>query len=109
MIQTNSFSNQEHNKMLSLLREALTVDGLKIVGTIATGTLATESTLQLSVWDAIPGNSIEMTYYTGVEAGNPSGTTTNVKTIVYKEGVTTIVTKTLTYNSVDDVLTIVAT
>jgi hypothetical protein len=31
-----------------------------------------------------PGNRIELTYYTGVEAGNPSGVTTNVKYVDYK-------------------------
>ena len=45
-----------------------------------------ENSTELSAWDITSGNSIEFTYYTGIEAGNPSGTTTNVKTKVYKRG-----------------------
>lgn len=60
----------------------------------------------LESFSEIAGNSIEYTYYAGVEAGNPSGTTTNVKTIVYKTGVTTIITKTIAYDANDLVISI---
>jgi len=63
---------------------------------------------ELSVWTSIPGNSIEYTYYTGIEAGNPSGTLTNPKIIAYKTGVAVIVTQTITYNNLDNELTITA-
>jgi len=57
------------------------------------------------LFDEVPGNSKEFTYYSGVVVGNPSGNK-NVNTIVYKTGVTTMWTKTFTYDSADDVLTI---
>lgn len=68
------------------------------------------SFLELSndIWQNIPNRSIEFTYYTGIEAGNPSGTTTNVKTAILKDGVTTVITKTYTYDVADSVLTIVS-
>ena len=52
-----------------------------------------------------PGNIIEITYYTGVEPGNPSGTT-NIKTVIYKSGSTTIATKTLEYDASDNIIKI---
>jgi hypothetical protein len=57
-------------------------------------------------FDLVPGNSVEITYYSGVAAGNPSGTTDNIETIVYKTGATTIATKTLSYNANDDIINI---
>jgi hypothetical protein len=62
-----------------------------------------------SNWTSSLGNSVEYTYYAGVEAGNPSGTTTNVKTVVYKTGVTTIFTQTIAYNAADLAISIVTT
>jgi hypothetical protein len=58
-------------------------------------------------WTTVIGNSIEYTYYAGVEAGNPTGATTNVKTIVYKTGITTIFTQTIAYNAADLVISII--
>lgn len=57
-------------------------------------------------WDTVQNNSIAYTYYTGVEAGNPSGTATNVKTKEYKKAGKTIFTQTFTYNAADDILTV---
>lgn len=62
-----------------------------------------------SNWTSSLGNSVEYTYYAGIEAGNPTGTTTNVKTVVYKTGVTTIFTQTITYNAADLAISIVTT
>lgn len=58
-------------------------------------------------WTTVIGNSIEYTYYAGVEAGNPTGATTNVKTIAYKTGITTIFTQTIAYNAADSVISII--
>ena len=52
------------------------------------------------------GNVIEITYYTGIEPGNPSGTTTNIETVIYKSGSTTVVTKTLEYDANDNLIKI---
>jgi len=54
------------------------------------------------------GYSQTISYYTGVVAGNPSGNK-NVSTIVYADGVTPVLTKTFTYDALDDVLTIINT
>jgi hypothetical protein len=69
--------------------------------------------LERDVWDQIPGNSSEYTYYTGVEApagnfGNPSGTTSNVKIITYKTGVTAIYYRDLAWDANDNILKITA-
>ena len=48
-----------------------------------------------------------ITYYTGVVAGNPSGTTTNVATIVYTNSTSTLLTQTFTYNATDGLITLV--
>ena len=55
-------------------------------------------------WNLIPGNVIEYVYYTGVVSGNPSGSP-NLRQIIYKQGSTTLLTTTFTYDSSDRVLT----
>lgn len=62
----------------------------------------------LDTWDKIAGNSKEFTYYSGVTPENPSGNK-NVESILFKTGVTTILTQSFTYDSEDDVITITAT
>lgn len=62
-----------------------------------------DSSSSLTNVSITPGNSIEVTYYSGVAAGNPSGTTTNIETLVYKSGTTVIATKTIEYNAADDI------
>jgi hypothetical protein len=57
-----------------------------------------------SNWIYTIGNSIETTKYTGVETGNPSGSTDNVKTVVYKTGATTVITQTMEYDMSNDVI-----
>ena len=58
------------------------------------------------VWDRIPGNSIEFTYYTGAAAGNPSGSTSNIETATYKDDGVTSFTQTFTYDGNDNILTL---
>jgi len=59
-----------------------------------------------------PGNQIELSYYTGVEAGNPSGTLTNIKYVNYNTKVLGGDTfdysfrLTLTYDLADNLLTV---
>lgn len=59
-----------------------------------------------TVWNEVIGNSKELVYYTGIEAGNPSGNTNNVKTIIYKSLAVVVFNQDITYNSADNVLTI---
>jgi len=63
----------------------------------------------LANFDMIPGNNIDITYYTGVNAGNPSGNTNNIYTIVYSTGATVVATKTLSYNAADNVISVITT
>ena len=69
--------------------------------------------LERDVWDQIPGNSSEFENYVGVLApsgnfGNPSGTTTNVKTITYKTGAAAIYYRDLEWAADDTILKITA-
>lgn len=68
----------------------------------------TSEAVQLKGWTNVHGNSIELEYYTGVEADNPSGSTSNVKIIYYYKRSKLVIRKTLTYNADDNVLTITA-
>lgn len=89
-----------------LATQATQVDILNLLTNIDTNIDSLLTSTELANWTLTAGNSIEYTYYAGVEGGNPSGTTTNVKTIVYKQGVTTIVTQTIAYNAADLVISI---
>lgn len=62
-----------------------------------------------SNWEFVAGNKKEFTYYSGVEAGNPSGTVDNIKTLVFKDGVGTVLTQTLAYDVSDRIITITTT
>lgn len=42
--------------------------------------------LYKNTWTSIIGNSVEYEYYTGVEVGNPSGLTSNIKREIYIDG-----------------------
>ena len=57
-------------------------------------------------WNTVAGNIATLSYYSGVVAGNPSGTTTNVETSVYSDGGGTVFTNTFTYDAADNILTI---
>lgn len=56
--------------------------------------------------EGISGTSKVLTYYTGIEAGNPSGSTDNVKYIDLYTGIILTLRQTITYNSSNNVLTI---
>lgn len=77
--------------------------------TIDTNISSLLTSTELANWTLTAGNSIEYNYYTGVAAGNPSGSTSNVETIVYKQGITTIITQTISYNGSDLVISIITT
>jgi hypothetical protein len=63
----------------------------------------------LANFDMIPGNNVDITYYPGIDAGNPSGNTNNIYTIVYTTGMTVVATKTLSYNAADNVISVITT
>ena len=63
----------------------------------------------LANWTLEAGNSIEYNYYTGIAPGNPSGSTSNVETIVYKKGVLIVITQTISYNASDLAISIITT
>ena len=63
-----------------------------------------------SAWLTVIGNSIEYEKYTGVETGNPSGSTENVKKEIYKDGLDVIqFVNVYTYDIVNDILKITCT
>jgi len=64
------------------------------------------SYLMRDSWALIPNNSVEYNYYIGVAPGNPSGSTDNVETAVYKTGATTVFTQTFEYNAANNVVKI---
>ncbi len=100
------------------------------IETVLTNDIATEATLnsvdgrlnqisgtiddllsieQYAEWSSKIGNSIVLTYYTGVAAGNPSGNTSNIRIIEYKVGAGTEFTHTITYNASDFITSITTT
>lgn len=81
--------------------EAKQDDAILLLTSIDTNVSNLLATQLRANWTVTIGNSIEYTYYAGVEAGNPSGTVTNIKTVVYKQGVTTMWTETIAYNAAD--------
>ncbi len=76
---------------------------------IETGQDDLTTLLQRANWTSIPGNSIEINYYAGVSAGNPSGNTSNIETTVYKTGASVIFTQTMTYNASDLIISVSTT
>ena len=60
----------------------------------------------IAEWELIPDNNIDLIYYSGVEAGNPSGNVYNVKNRIYKQGTTAITTIIYTYDSLDRIINI---
>jgi len=115
----DNVSNQaKQSLLLNAILRALTINGITISTETSSGipsNVATEATLDLvedytkfAVWDKIAGNNILLTYYNGVEAGNPSGNTNNIKTIAYRTGLTVILTQTITYTVADNISSITA-
>lgn len=79
-----------------------------ILTTIDADTSAILTLEELENWTNIAGNSKEFTYYTDAGGGaNPSGNN-NVATVLYKTGVTTVLTQTFIYDINDNVLSITA-
>ena len=115
--------NNAERRMINGMVQVLTREGIKVVGaTIAGGvgdtsalalentqlllgkettlqTLNKEATQKLGVWDSIICNSKVFTFYSGIEAGNPSGVVDNIKLIEYKTGGVTQITQTYTWTN----------
>ncbi len=96
-----------YNNLVSGIKDANT--SKKNEATIDTNISSLLTSTELANWNLKAGNSTEYTYYTGIDTGNPSGSTSNVKLIVYKEGISTILTQTISYNASDLVISIVTT
>ena len=65
--------------------------------------------LTIQTWVSNPNHSVNIVYYTGVESGNPSGSTSNIKTVTYvDDGGNDIIIQTLTYSAADLLLTVTA-
>lgn len=63
--------------------------------------------LVAETFTTIPGNSVGMTYYGGVVAGNPSGALTNIQSAIYSDSGGAVFTQTFTYDINNNILTIV--
>jgi hypothetical protein len=81
----------------------------KLLYPVLSTTSILDELAELASFDMIPGNNIDITYYPGIDAGNPSGNTNNIYTIVYSTGMTVIATKTLSYNAADNVISVITT
>lgn len=88
------------------LNSFINVNTVSITGTVTTSNAILENLAELESFIEIPGNSIEVTYYAGVDTDNPSGNTNNIYTIVYKTGATVISTKTVAYNLSDNIISV---
>lgn len=63
-----------------------------------------------SNWTSVPGNYSNFEYYTGVEIGNPSGSTNNLKRIKYFDGNNVLqFVENFEYNAADQIVHIKAT
>ncbi len=82
---------------------------INLLATIDTNIDSLLTSTELANWNLKAGNSTEYTYYTGIDGGNPSGSTSNVRLITYKQGATTIITQTISYNAADLVISMVTT
>ena len=76
----NKFTNIKDNELLSLFKWFLRANNFGMAGI------------------NVKGNRQILTYYTGVEADNPSGDTKNVKTIAYYSSNSLILTERFIYN-----------
>ena len=100
MIQKNIETSLLH--YLAVMSNQLTTGGLQVTGSFDTGALATEATLEKlinGIWTYVPNTSMEYTFYAGSEPNNPSGSTDNIKTIAYKEGGVTVLTRMFTWDN----------
>lgn len=67
---------------------------------------AIKDSVDTTGWTSTKGNSLELEYYVGVVIGNPSGNK-NIKRIKYKKDGSTVLYKELTYDALDDILTVI--
>jgi hypothetical protein len=108
LIQETQMGNEELAALLNNLALEVTLQDVNLnVDDLERSNVAIENYTNLDVWDSVAGNSKEFTYYSGISAENPSGEK-NVESIIYKTGVTTVVTRTFTWDADDDVLSITA-
>jgi len=116
----NKTSEQVFLAFMARIMKQIETNGIKVVGSAIggdTSDLASEDTLndilsdtsqlERQFWISLPQKSIEYTYYTGVEANNPSGNK-NIKTAEYIDETsgTTIFSQTFHWDSDDDVVKI---
>lgn len=101
-------SSSLNNTLLSNIESELSSIN-SYVSSIETEVVAMSLSLTYTNWDSTAGNSLEFIYYAGIEPGNPSGSTDNVKQIIYKKGVSTELTKEFSYNSANKVVSIIVT
>lgn len=80
-----------------------------ITGTVTSSNTVLENLAELESFDMVSGNNVSITYYPGIDTGNPSGNTNNIWTIVYSTGATVIATKTLSYNADDNIISVTTT
>lgn len=90
------------------LQETASQDGSSLSEEESQALTGMASTLDLANWTTIEGNSMQISYYAGVDDNNPSGSTDNVQYIAYLEGATTVLTKEYIYDANDRVISIVA-
>ena len=99
------------SKKISLLESIYKFVESSLVSTTNNTTILSdiESAIDLTNFSEIPGNNVDITYYPGIDVGNPSGNTNNIYTIVYSTGATVVATKTLSYNAADNVISVITT
>lgn len=91
---------------LELLILPIIFFGAATAPTEPTSPITAQALLERANWNTIEGNITTITKYAGVEAGNPSGNTANIKTIVCSNAGGVVFTRTLTYDTLDDVANI---
>lgn len=80
--------------------ETRLLDAIRYILTLIKDTSKAENILN------IPGGSVTNTYYTGVAAGNPSGSTANIHTKEFSFASSVLFTQTFTYNAANNILSI---
>lgn len=76
------------------------------LNTIETNSTSTDEILKRANWTKLLNNSIENVFYVGIEAGNPSGSTDNIKEVIYKTSNVQVFKEVITYDASDNILTI---
>ena len=91
-------------KMSTLLAEDFATQTTLVQ--LYTSAQSTDTTLLRTGWNTRAGDVSTFSYYSGVVAGNPSGNTSNVQTVVLSNGGGTVLTQTFTYDANDNPLTV---